>query len=325
MPKREAVIRVSEEVQALNRSAFIDQQRAMTDMQAHMQRQVWTVFGVALAISLAIAWLASRHGTRLEHRLTEQRAREEQIAADLHRLSARLVQAQEDEQRRIARELHDEVGQALSAVNVELTVAQRRLERTGGAGELLSDALSSANSALRTVRNLSRWLHPSALEDLGLIAALESQIADFRRRHGIDMVFTHDGLDDRHNPEIERAVYRIVQEALTNIAKHAQATAGCVHVHADADRLHIVVEDNGIGFDVDDAERPGKRRGLGLLGIRERISQLTGTVTIESLVTRGTRIDVALPNLLPSRTIDDLHEESALEAAFITGETGGTT
>ena len=134
MPRREAAIRVSEEVQSFNRAAFVDQQRTITGMEAGVQHQVWTVFGIALAISLAIGWVASRHATRLEQRLTEQHVREERIAADLQRLSARLVQAQEDEQRRIARELHDEVGQALSAVKVELAVAQRRSCKSGNWG-----------------------------------------------------------------------------------------------------------------------------------------------------------------------------------------------
>jgi signal transduction histidine kinase len=315
MPKREAVIRVSEEVQSFNRTDFIEQQRALATMQSDLQRQVWTVFGVALAISLVIGWLSSRHVSRLEHRLTEQRGREEQIAADLQRLSARLVQAQEDEQRRIARELHDEVGQALSAVKVQLTVAQRRVDPTSGTADLLTDAEATADMALRTVRDLSRWLHPSVLDDLGLVAALESQVADFRRRHRVAMEFTHEGLEHRLHPETERAVYRIVQEALTNIARHAQAAAGRVHLHAGAGRLHVVISDDGVGFDVTDAERPGRRRGLGLLGIRERVSQLRGVVRIESSAGSGTTIAIDLPYLESGSAFDvpsDVLVDSAL-------------
>jgi signal transduction histidine kinase len=265
-------------------------------MQASLQRQVWTVFGVALAISLAIGWLAYGHSTWLERRLTEQHAREEQTALDLQRLSARLLQAKEEEQRRIARELHDAVGQALSATRVELVVARRTLDRMGAPADLLSDAESTADAALRSVRDLSRLLHPSALDDLGLVAALESQVSDFRRRHEIAIDFVHQGIHVRQNAEVERAVYRIVQEALTNIARHAQARSGRVVLHTDAGLCRVVIEDDGIGFDVDDAERPGRRRGLGLLGIRERVSPLRGTVTISSN-TGGTRIDVTLPAL----------------------------
>jgi signal transduction histidine kinase len=271
---------------------------------------VWTVFGIALAISMAIGGLAFRHSARLERRLMEQRAREKQTAIDLQRLSARLLHAQEEEQRRIARELHDEVGQTLSAVKMELTVAGRRLERSGGGANLLADALFSVDSALRAVRDLSHLLHPSALDDLGLVAALESQLADFGRRYGIDVDFAHDGFERRRGDEIERAVYRIVQEALTNVARHARARAVQVRLSADSSVCRVVLEDNGIGFDVADAEQPGRRRGLGLLGIRERISQLQGTVQITSGQSGGTRIEVRLPLSEQVAALENVGDES---------------
>jgi signal transduction histidine kinase len=304
MPKRESAIRVSDDVQALNRAAFIDQQREVTGMQAETQRQVWTVFGVALGISLVIGWLVSQHAAMLERRLMEQHDREERIASDLQRLSARLVHAREEEQQRIARELHDDVGQALSAVKVQLAVAERRIERMGAARSLLADAQTSADAALHSVRDLSHLLHPSALDDLGLVAALESLVADFRRRHQVAIEFAHEGPDRRLHAETERALYRIVQEALTNIARHAQATGGTVQLAIDSSSVRVRIEDNGIGFDVADVERPGKRRGLGLLSIRERVTGLRGRVRIES-ASSGSRIEVELPAVPPSR-IDDL-------------------
>jgi signal transduction histidine kinase len=300
-------------VQALNRAAFIGQQRSVTAMQSDMQRQVWTVFGLALAISLAIGWLAFQHSARLERRLTEQRAREEQIAIDLQRLSARQVHTQEEEQRRIARELHDEVGQMLSAVKMELAVAARKLDRTGGGTNLLCDAQSSVDIALRSARDLSYLLHPSALDDLGLVAALESHLADCGRRYGIAVDFSHEGIDGRHSEETERALYRIVQEALTNIARHAHARTARVRLSGDAATCRVVIEDDGVGFDVTDAERPGRRRGLGLLGIRERVSQLHGTVTIESRDHGGTRIEVEVPKRDPIAAAEGMPDlESSL-------------
>jgi len=315
MPKREAAIRTSENMQSFNRAAVVDEQRAIGRRQADLQRQVWNIFGVALFISLTIAWLASRHALRLEHRLTEQRAREEQVSADLQRLSARLVQVREDEQRRIARELHDDVGQALTAVKVELAVAERRLERLQEPG-LLVDAQSSADSALRSVRDLTHLLHPSALEDLGLVAALESQVREFRRRHGVAIAFLNESTERLH-PEIERSVYRVVQEALTNIARHAHARAGRVHVNTDAQTLHVTIEDDGIGFDAADVERPGRRRGLGLLGMRERVSQLRGRIDIESAPGRGTRIDVSLPRVDRPATMEELPDERVVSALAV--------
>jgi signal transduction histidine kinase len=316
MPKREAAIRTSEDMQAFNRAAVVDEQRAIGRRQADLQRQVWNIFGVALFISLTIAWVASRHALRLEHRLTEQRAREAQVSADLQRLSARLVQVREDEQRRIARELHDDVGQALTAVKVELAVAERRLERLHEPG-LLVDAQSSADSALRSIRDLTHLLHPSALEDLGLVAALESQVREFRRRHGVAIAFVNDGAEERLHPEIERSVYRVVQEALTNIARHAHARSGRVHVKTAAQTLRVVIEDDGVGFDAADVERPGRRRGLGLLGMRERVSQLRGCIDIQSAPSRGTRIDVELPRIDRPSSTEDVPDERVVSALAV--------
>jgi signal transduction histidine kinase len=320
MPRREAAIRVSEEVQSLNRSAFIEQQRAITNSQASLQRQVLTVLGVALAISLAIGWLAFRHAARLEFRLTEQHAREEQIAGDLQRLSARLIHVQEDEQRRIARELHDAVGQALSSVKLELAVAQRKLDRIPATSDLLVDALASADLALRSVRDLSHLLHPSALDDLGLVAALDSHLAEFRKHHDVTVMFVHDGVDGRQSPETERAVYRIVQEAFSNIDRHAHARVARLTLSAEAGVIRVVIEDDGVGFDAARAEQPGRRHGLGLLGMRERASQLGGRVKIQSRPNAGTRIEVELPRSDRIERVDDT-SEYATEPTLVTRKT----
>ncbi len=295
LPERESVIDVSEELQAINRTVFVAQQTEMAQVQAALQRQVLTVLGVALVVSFVIAWTAFRYGVRLERRLVEQRQREEQISADLHRLSARVISVQEEERRRIARELHDEVGQALSAVNLELTAAQQYLLRTGTDTDLLREARALADGALRNVRDLSQLLHPSVLEDLGLSAALRSFLNGFGRRTGTTVGFLEDGTPGRLMPEAERAIYRIVQEAMTNVARHAAATRVELRM-AEADGfVSVVVEDDGVGFDARDVERPGRQGGLGLLGIRERVSQLSGTVRIDSVIGRGTRLEVMIP------------------------------
>jgi len=299
LPERESVIDVSEELQAINRTVYVAQQTEMAQVQAALQRQVLTVLGVSLIISFVIAWTAFRYGVRLERRLVDQRLREEQISADLHRLSARVISVQEEERRRIARELHDEVGQALSAVNLELTAAQQYMQRTGmGTGtdtDVLREARALADGALRNVRDLSQLLHPSVLEDLGLSAALRSFLNGFGRRTGTTVAFLENGTPERLTPEAERTVYRIVQEAMTNVARHASANRVEIRM-AEADGLvSVIVEDDGVGFDARDVERPGRQGGLGLLGIRERVAQLGGTVRIDSVIGRGTRLEVTIP------------------------------
>jgi signal transduction histidine kinase len=295
VPKRELLIRVSEEVQALNRAAYVQQQREIAEIYGVTERRLWESLGLALAASLGIALLATLYAGRLEGRIRRQRLQDARNARELQHLSAKLITAQEEERRSIARELHDEVGQVLTAIKVELAVAQRTIEASGGAAHLLEDARSITDGALTTVRDLSHLLHPALLDDLGLPAAVEWYLRGFGKRHDIRAEVLHDRMDQRLPPEIEASAYRIVQEALTNVAKHARATSCRVFLQGLSNTILITIEDNGAGFDPAETQRIGGRRGLGLIGIRERASQLRGTVRLESAPGRGTRLTVELP------------------------------
>lgn len=290
MPRRTAVMQMSDELQTVNRSAFVQQQQAVSEIYATTQRRVWGILAFALAASLGIALFATVYVSGLERDLQQQRVKELQTTNDLQRLSAKLVTVQEEERRTIARELHDEIGQVLMAVKVELALAQRRTEAAGGPGRLLDDAQSLTDGALHTVRDLSHLLHPALLDDLGLPAALDWYLSGFGKRHGIGVELLQEGMDERLMPETEAAAYRIVQEALTNVAKHAQATLAFVYLRRSGDVVHVSIEDNGIGF-----EPASARRGLGLLGIRERVAHLRGSVRLDSAPGRGTRLSIELP------------------------------
>jgi signal transduction histidine kinase len=294
VPKREVVIRVSEEVQALNRAEFVQQQTRIADVHRATQRRGWEQLGFALAASFGIALLATRYASRLEDRLRQQMAKNEESTRALQRLSSQLINAQEEERRSIARELHDEVGQVLTAIKVELAVAQRAIEADGGNAQVLQDARSIADGALHTVRDLSHLLHPPLLDDLGLPAAIEWYLRGFSKRHDIQVDLLHDPMPGRLTPETEAAAYRIVQEALTNVAKHASATVCRVYVQQLPNTVLITIEDNGAGFDMTAAAQTADR-GLGLIGIRERVSHLQGTLRLESAPGKGTRLTVELP------------------------------
>lgn len=294
VPKREGVIRISEELQALNRSVFVQQQTEIASLYRTTQRRLWEMLGLGLAASLGIALLATLYASKLEGHLRRQRAKDAQSAQDLQRLSSKLITAQEEERRSIARELHDEVGQVLTAIKVELAVAQRSVEVGGGAADVLKDARAITDGALQTVRDLSRLLHPALLDDLGLPAAIEWYLKGFGKRHGIRVELLHERMDERLGLEIEAAAYRIVQEALTNVAKHAHATTCRVYVQRLPTTVLLTVEDNGVGFEPAEAEC-GPSRGLGLIGIRERASQVQGTVRLETAPGKGTRLTVELP------------------------------
>jgi signal transduction histidine kinase len=294
VPRRDVVIRVTEEVQGLNRAAFVQQQAAIAAAYRTTQREVWEQLGMSFIASLAIALLATLYVGRLEARLRREREKDVLNTRDLQRLSAKLVRAQEEERRTIARELHDEVGQVLMAIRVELALAEKRLDAMSS-GHVLRTAQSITDGAVATVRDLSHLLHPALLDDLGLAAAVDWYLKPFGQRHGIRVALRQESMDLRLRSEVEIAAFRIVQEALTNVAKHARATSCCVTLQRLHRTLQITIEDDGAGFDLATVETPGAHRGLGLLGLRERAWQLLGAIHVESAPGRGTTIRVELP------------------------------
>ena len=199
--------------------------------------------------------------------------------------------AQEEERRTIARELHDEVGQVLTAIKVELAVAEHAI---GAQRPALADARAITERAIHTVRDLSHLLRPPLLDDLGLPDTLEWYVKGFRKRHGILVDFFHDRSIGQLSRDADVAAYRIVQEALTNIVKHANATHCRVTLTPASGAVRLLIEDDGRGFDVA-AVSQGQLRGMGLLGIRERVTQLNGTFRIDSQPGHGTRLIVELP------------------------------
>ncbi len=294
MPKREEALKVSEEVQSLNRGAYIDQQTATSSLYSLTQQRIWTQFGLAVAASFFIGLAAIKRVARLEGELRRQQERDSRSSADLQRLSAQLIRAQEDERRTIARELHDEVGQALTAIKVELALAERRLRPADGSEALLATARSLTETTLHTVRDLSRLLHPAVLDDIGLSAAVDTYVREFRKRYDLPVEFIPT-VTARLPQDAEATAYRIVQEALTNVARHAHATSCRIFLSQAGESIEVVVADDGVGFDPE-AQRSGRsERGLGLLGMQERVARLDGTCIVDSAPGRGTSVTVTLP------------------------------
>jgi signal transduction histidine kinase len=295
MPKREGVIRVTDEAQALNRSAFVQQQNEIASIYTATQRRLWGSFGIAVLVSLGIAMLAAIYVGRLEDRIHRQRMKEAETAHDLQRLSTKLITAQEEERRLIARELHDEVGQALTAIKVELAVAQRTITAAGAPADALDDARSISENVLHMVRDLSHLLHPALLDDLGLAAAVDWYLKRFGRRHDLRVDLLQERMEERLQPETEATAFRIVQEALTNVVKHAHANSCRVYLQRLMNTLLVTVEDDGVGFDPAPSDHSENAPGLGLIGIRERVARLGGTLRLESASGKGTRLTVELP------------------------------
>jgi signal transduction histidine kinase len=296
IPRRESVIRIVAHVQALNRAHLQQQQRREADVYGQSRNRFLITGGAALLLSLLVGAFVSSHVSRLERRLRAQLAANAENTVQLHHLSARLVRAQEDERRLIARELHDEVGQALTAVKMQLAVARRSMP--DGQTGAIDEARAITDSALQSARQISRLLHPPMLEDTGLAATLDWYLKGFSERTGVPVEFVHSGMEERAAPEVETCLFRVVQEATTNIARHAGATSCRVYLQRLPSSVVLTVEDNGSGFEPD-AARPDRSEGVGLLGIQERVMDARGTFRVESAPGRGARITVELPSLGP--------------------------
>jgi two-component system sensor histidine kinase UhpB len=212
----------------------------------------------------------------------------------LRQMSSQVLTAQEEERKRIARELHDDTAQALTSILVRLRLLERSLEDErlrGGLAELRD----LTGATLEGVRRMAIDLRPPMLDDLGLEAALQSHVQDFSQRWPIRATFTSSRLG-RLPAGVELVLYRIVQEALSNVAKHANASQVLVRLSRRGRSLRLLVEDDGCGFDVE-ATRHSRESGLGLFGMEERLALVSGTLRVESVVGGGTRVsaDVLLP------------------------------
>ncbi|MHC5211411.1 MAG: sensor histidine kinase [Planctomycetota bacterium] len=243
-----------------------------------------------VAVALALGWIVAADRSRRRERRAAQRAQAE-LAERLGVLARKLLSSQEDERKSISRELHDDLGQLLTAVCLDLQHA----ERSGGDGErreALLRGLTTTRTALDRVRELSSLLRPPVLDDLGLEQAVRSLIEEFTTRSGVDVQVEIE-LGPAPPPDVLAGqVFRIIQEALTNVARHAGAETAYVTLRARPGRLDLAVSDDGRGFDVGTVPMGD---WFGLLGMRERAELLGGTFHLESAAGSGTSIRVSIP------------------------------
>jgi PAS domain S-box-containing protein len=211
---------------------------------------------------------------------------------ELRRLSGSIMAGQEKERAALARELHDELGQMLTAMRMDAVWLRERLERTDQqASERAADICNLVDETIDDVRGIAVRLRPGALDDLGLVPALEWYINDFEKRTGITCLFGHTDIPGV-NTHTSIAVYRIAQEALTNVVRHADSPQVSITLQAKGAILELLVVDEGRGFDIHEIEDSG---GLGLAGMRERAALVSGSVRIESRPGMGTRVRLSVP------------------------------
>lgn len=284
VPRREAALALANDIEALNNTNLAAQRQAVAGrlaaFRSDLHRLLWQTVLLGLGVAAIVVF-------RL--RVLEQRwlTAEQQMRA----LSQQLVNAQEEERKRLSRELHDHVAQMLTGLRMEIG----RIERTSaGTAPAVAECKHLVDELFRTVRNLSLGLRPSMLDDFGLQAALEWHVRDFMGRYALNVELTMEGdfesLPDKHRT----CVYRVVQEAMTNCARHAHATHIRIDATTNGEQLRVTVADDGVGLD------PVRRHsGLGLRGIDERVKDLEGTMSLTSAASAGTTMVVRLP--LPTK------------------------
>jgi signal transduction histidine kinase len=286
------ILAIAEELGKLNEANFSMRRQALNASVKFLQRDIWETILTALILGTVIAGASVFRISTLEQQSAGQQKATEQAERRLRHLSQQLVSSQEQERKALSRELHDEIGQLLTALRMELGNLERARVAVGGeADPHLEQAKKLAESTLRTTRDIAMGLRPAMLDILGLGPALEWQAREFTRRYRIPIQLEIEG-DIKDVPDPHRTyLYRIVQEGLTNCARHAQAKNIRVSLEDANGQLTACVEDDGVGFD----QHGGVVQGLGLLGMAERVRELCGNLSIQSEPGKGTRIAVTLP------------------------------
>jgi signal transduction histidine kinase len=280
VPRREAALAIARQIEDLNNANLAAQRdevaRRHAAFRADLQRFFWQTVLLGLAVAVTVV---------LRLRVLERRS--EDAERQMRSLSQQLVNAQEEERKHLSRELHDHVAQVLTGLRMELGRVDRT---TTGVGPAIAECKRLVDDLFQTVRNLALGLRPSMLDDFGLRAALEWLVRDFMSRSAIKIDLSLEGDPDAVPEKHRTCVYRVVQEAMTNVVRHAHATSIRVAVLTADGQLRVAVADDGTGIE------PARRRvGMGLRGIEERAKELGGTMSIARNGKHGTMVSVVLP------------------------------
>ncbi len=291
LPRRMVIVRLADRISQLNQQQLETGNQQVADLFSSFRSGLRVMLAATLVIGLALAGGSIYRILRLE-RLSEQRFEEVlQARTELRTLSDRLVEAQETERRAIARELHDEVGQAVSALSLAAGNVAARISRDTieDSKEQLRSIRQIAEKTVAVVRDMSLLLRPSMLDDLGLIPALEWQAREVSRNNDLRVSVRAESVAEELADEQKTCIYRVVQEALRNVTRHARAKAVEIRLAGNERFLHLTIHDDGQGFS------PEREKGVGLLGMQERVRRLNGSFQVDSEPGHGTTSKVDLP------------------------------
>jgi signal transduction histidine kinase len=290
----ERVLDLAGRIDALNQASLAREEQESEEQQTKLREFAIAAMLMLLLLECAIAIFSTAYMFRLDKVSEAERKRAEKAEQELRRLSNQLVRVQEEERKTISRELHDEVGQILTGLRMELgTLSHYNPDEEFR--QRLESVKRLAEEALRSVRNLALLVRPSMLDDLGLEPALHWQAKEFSRRCGIPVSLNIEGKLDSLPEALRLCLYRAIQEAMTNCGKHADASRVTVVVKQDQTQVIASVHDDGRGFD-----SLLKTHGLGLLGMTERVRALQGRMSVSSEPGSGTLIRLELPAALDS-------------------------
>jgi len=290
LPRRQGIVTIAEKIELLNNQETIAAKQANYVEFGRLQNNLSEFLILALTSGFLLAVVSAIYILRLERQARFRYAELVNSRTELQQLSARLVDAQETERRAISRELHDEVGQALGLLLMDAGRLSNRIGPSDEAGqEIVRSIKTVAERTVQTVRNMALLLRPSMLDDLGLVPAVEWYAREMSRRGETEVEVRAESISDTLSDPLKLCVYRMVQESLNNANRHAHAKNVIVELKQSANSISVRIEDDGSGFD------PKRTRGMGLLGMEERVKRLGGTITIESRPGTRTIIRAELP------------------------------
>ncbi|MGC2828896.1 MAG: sensor histidine kinase [Candidatus Acidiferrum sp.] len=290
LPWRAHIFEISQQISTVDGKRLADENLALAlRFQSMEERLVWLV-ALALIAGVLISLVCGWYILRLERQGRQRYQALARSRLELEALSARLVEAQEEERRSISRELHDEVGQSLGALLVEVGQLSKLVPPEARDTQAqITHIKSVAESAVKSIRDIALLLRPPMLDDLGLVPALEWQAREISRRSDMEVEVHSQSVSEDLGDETKVTIYRLVQEALNNAATHAFAKNAKVTVVQRPDKIIVEITDDGDGFD---AER---KRGMGILGMEERVRRLGGAFTIQSAPGKGVIVTAELP------------------------------
>lgn len=295
--RRTAMLQIADRISAVNERGLIRAEERLSASAEGLRRSLLVTFGITFIGGLILALLTIRSTLRLERELGLRFAESVRSRADLRELSAQLLKTQETERRTLARELHDEVGQSLSAILMETSGAESTVDPRRIQEHLVSIRIL-AEKTISEVRDIALLLRPSMLDDFGLVPALNWHAREMAKRSGMRIRLSAEDAVNVLPDEHKTCIYRLVQEALNNAVRHSGASAVEVAVRREGGQVECEISDDGVGFDA------RHTRGMGLLGMEERVNRLGGEFEIVSQPGHGATIRARLPLSVSTERIE---------------------